>query len=140
MSVDFLYPFEIEFHTIIDGMAYGETEIWMENSIAAGTYRYIYIIAKIIGITESGTETEFGTYTTDEVTITLQSVNAAPQNQETIGFPFFIEIDNKILNETQKLIYRLEVYVKASSWAGDTELQLHANKNTDKTFVKLPIL
>ena len=139
-TVDFLYPFTIEFHTIIDGMAYGEVKFWMENSQTAWTYRYIYVIAKIIGITESGTETEFGTYTTDESSIYLDQLALSPANQATTAFPLFIEIDNKILNETQKLIYRIETYVKAHSYSGSVELQMQIEKNIDETFIKLPIV
>ncbi len=131
----FISPMKPSYRDVIDGVCDGGLHMtgYLWGQSTCGYMRY-YAIVQLVRIRESdGNATVLGSYTTPTEYI------AACDEQITrdIFYPFFIDVDNALVDENHRFALRIRTY--ARKWGNENSiwLRIHHDLNADDTFVNL---
>lgn len=138
---DFILPWKYKYRTILDGTARGSVKFDITAYANTGqTTTYAYVVITLLAITSAGVETTLGTATTGTKSVQDDAGGAATTSSHEI--PFWMNIDNQIIDEDNKLVLRVNVKAKYTETGSTTSVSgtLYHAKNADDTFIEVPLV
>ena len=140
-TTDFILPRTYAYRMRLDGYARGNLNWGMSlhNGPSGSTDVWGYPVVSLVTKTSAGTVTSLGSATLN--TRYLSSGTPSETKTETSDVPFWIQLQNKLISETNLLLLRIQWYSKSST-NGAPVLHFTYNTalNTDDIYVTLPLV
>jgi len=143
-NIDFIQPFKYASRFVIDGTARGniKVKIWLEAQTNPGSVtQYVKVTPSLVAITSAGVERTLATGSTTSEMTKSTSWGDGPVSITTV-FPFFIDVDNQIVIETERLLLRCNIQLKYASLTGTVTktITYFTAINSQDTFVEIPVV
>jgi len=148
-SYYFIFPHKYRYKTILDGVAYGNIRLQVHAG-AAGGYVHCtvksYTVLSIVAIDVNGSKRILGS---SQAPPTASPLSASHNNGHaylTADLPFFITIDNAVINETERIVLQCDIYYcrERGYWSEGVrtwgDVKFYTRLNTDDLFIEIPIV
>ncbi len=142
--VDFIQEFKYMPRTVLDGIARGNIKLrvyaYYDFYNQSDITTYAKVTPYLVAITSAGVERVLVTgATTGE--LSAAAIIGGPE-VITIGvLPFFLDVNNQVILESERLLLRLDIQCKKVTTAGGTAaVSYMAAINTQDIFIELPVV
>lgn len=146
-TFNFILPRRYEYTTVFDGVARGNVKVnsYINNtgvSCTSSSY-FVYATLTLKGITSGGVARTLATVTTNTITHTL---GGEQTGNLLVDIPFWMDINNQVLNNDERLLLVVTVYGGAYTHSGHVSGShsaagtLYHTINTDELFIELPMV